>query len=309
MTETDKGATAHWVASFEVPEHLMEAFEAPFADDPHPLAMDAIEEGEKRTGWRFKRYTMAAPDTSDMVARLAVVAKAHGVAAPSVRVEALADRNWLEDNLASFPPIHIGRFFIRGSHSTDAPPPGSLPLLIEAATAFGTGEHESTAGCLTALGDLMRDQAFSRFVQGGQTPQVLDMGCGTGVLALAALKAWPSVQALAVDIDPIAVQVAAQHARANGLHPRTATLAGAGFARREVRRAGPYRLIFANILARPLCAMAADMAAQMEPGGRTVLAGLLTRQIPMLIAAYRRVGLRLHRAYRGPIWSTLVFRR
>jgi ribosomal protein L11 methyltransferase len=218
---------------------------------------------------------------------------------PALTIEPMAPRDWLAETLQSFAPIAVGRYYIHGSHRDERVPAGRIALRIDAATAFGTGEHASTRGCLIAMNALARR---------GRPLRVLDMGTGTGILAIAALKTWHG-RVAAFDIDAEAVRVARLNARANGV--RAALRPGrAGLYRvRAIRREAPFDLVLANILARPLAAMAGGLARVLADGGVAVLSGLLPWQEAVVIAAHRRV--RIHLAWRVVVegWSTLVLTR
>ena len=218
---------------------------------------------------------------------------------PKPILERLPARDWVRENQESFPPRRIGRYFVHGSHHRGRPPAGKIGLLIDAATAFGTGEHASTAGCLRALDELARRRRFRR---------ILDMGTGTGILAIAAAKTFAR-GVLAVDIDPGAVRAARENARRNGMAARVATRGSCGYLSREIGRRQPYDLVLANILARPLARMAADLRRVLAPGGVAVLAGLIDWQAPYVLAAHRsqRLGLVKRSVIDG--WCTLVLRR
>jgi ribosomal protein L11 methyltransferase len=238
--------------------------------------------------WRLDAFAEARPDPAALAAVELLGA---------VTVEKLPDRDWLAENRASFPPIRAGRFFVHGSHLS-AHPAGTIPLLIDATTAFGTGEHATTRGCLLAL-----DRLASR----RRRPRVLDMGTGTGILGIAAARLGARV--VAVDIDPGSVRVVRANIRANGVAGRVHAARSDGYRDRTVRRFAPYDLVLANILARPLARMAPSLAASLAPGGRAVLSGLLTRQEPFVLSAHRAQRLALERRIAIGGWSTLVLRR
>jgi ribosomal protein L11 methyltransferase len=206
----------------------------------------------------------------------------------------IAERDWLAENRRAFPPQRIGQFFVHGSHWRDEPPAGAIAVEIDAATAFGTGEHPSTRGCLLAFDRLSRRRRFRR---------VRDIGTGSGILAIAAARQLRR-RVVASDLDPVAVKVARHHARRNGVAGlvRIACVAGPGCPR-------GYDLVFANILARPLMLMARDLARIVAPNGRVILSGLLSRQEAGVLAAYRmqRLALDFRIALDG--WSTLVLRK
>jgi ribosomal protein L11 methyltransferase len=211
----------------------------------------------------------------------------------------LPARDWVRENRESFPARRIGRYFIYGSHHRGAVPAGSVGLLIDAATAFGTGEHASTEGCLRALDCLARR---------GRCGCILDMGAGTGILAIAAAKTFGR-DVLAVDIDPGSVRVAHENARRNGVARHVSTCWSPGYRTRRVRAGQPYDLVLANILARPLALMARDLRRALAPGGVAVLAGLIDWQEPYVLAAHRAQRLSLMRRIAVHAWRTLILRR
>jgi ribosomal protein L11 methyltransferase len=213
-----------------------------------------------------------------------------------VTIAPLPDQDWIRKSQQGLPPVRAGRFFVYGAHDAGAVPHGSIPIRIEAGLAFGTGHHETTALCLAALSELANARGFSR---------VLDVGCGSGVLAIAAAKLWRR-PVLATDIDGIAVEVARENARANGVAPLIRAMVADGLAHPAVRAQGPFDLILANILAGPLTKLAPDLSAALAPRGITVLSGLLRDQENLVLSFYRPQGLRLRRALRDGPWSALV---
>ncbi|MFN4089065.1 MAG: 50S ribosomal protein L11 methyltransferase [Alphaproteobacteria bacterium] len=239
------------------------------------------------------------PDRAEITMAVAVTAAERGIAVPAILFEELAERDWVAETYRGFPELAIGRYRIRGSHIADPPPPGAVALVIDAAVAFGTGEHETTRGCLTALDDLARRMRPRR---------VLDLGCGSGILALAAARTW-RVPVLASDIDPVSVRETRRNARVNGLSALVTAVRSPGGRAPAISRGGPYEMVFANILARPLVRMAPDLARGLAPGGVAVLSGLLSWQEARIVAAHRAQGLRLVLRYRFGDWSTLVVAR
>jgi ribosomal protein L11 methyltransferase len=214
-------------------------------------------------------------------------------------LEKLPPRDWVRENQESFPPRRIGRYFVHGSHHCGGVPAGTIGLLIDAATAFGTGEHASTEGCLRALDGLARRRRRRR---------ILDMGTGTGILAIAAAKTFAR-NVLAVDIDPGSVRVARENARRNGVARGVSAFGSPGFRSRRVRAHRPYDLVLANILARPLALMARDLRCALAPGGVAVLAGLIDWQESYVLAAHRMQRLRLIGRIAVDGWRTLILRR
>ncbi len=205
---------------------------------------------------------------------------------------------WLSRTETSFPEQRVGRrFAIRGTHLGPGRSPGRITLVLDAGVAFGSGEHGSTRGCLRALERV----AFRR------PRRILDLGCGSGILAMAAARLLHR-PVLATDFDLWSVRVARENAVANGLRNRLRCRLAAGW-QPAARDGGPYDLVFANILARPLCAMAVKLAANLAPGGTAILAGLLDWQARLVLAAHRRAGLRLDSVAREGTWTTLVMRK
>ncbi|MDA8230735.1 MAG: 50S ribosomal protein L11 methyltransferase [Magnetospirillum sp.] len=249
--------------------------------------------------WQIEGYSRQAPDRAAIVAALAVVAAAHGVAAPELTVEKLPNQDWVAQNLRDFPPIDAGRFFVRGSHWSGKVPAGRLEILMDAGTAFGSGEHATTRGCLLALDGLGKRRRAGR---------ALDLGCGSGILAIAMAKMW-ACPVLATDIDPSAVRVAAGNAAANGVGARVSAVVSDGWRNPEMKRREPFDVVTANILARPLCRFAPRLAAALAPGGAAVLSGLLEWQERMVMAVHERQGLRLKSRRVVDGWATLVVGR
>jgi ribosomal protein L11 methyltransferase len=259
-------------------------------------AVTAFEQQPKGP-WLVQGFVDGKPDRAALQAGIAVAASALGIAEPVLTLEKLEDIDWLKQNQESFPPIRIARYAIRGSHIEAPPPAGAVGLVIDAATAFGTGEHATTRGCLLAL---------DRLARRGRRRRILDMGTGTGILAIAAAKTW-HVKVLACDIDRHSVRVAAENMAVNGVARQVRCLASDGYAASAVGEGAPYDLIFANILARPLAAMAPDLAEHLAPGGIAILSGLLANQERYVAAAHHAAGL----VFRGRIpvagWHTLIF--
>jgi ribosomal protein L11 methyltransferase len=203
-------------------------------------------------------------------------------------------------------PIRAGRFFVHTPAHRGRAPRGAIAFEIDAGRAFGTGQHETTSGCLAALDRLKR--------QGASFAEVADIGTGTGLLAFAALRLWPAARAIATDIDPVAIEVTAENAAINAVklgrargQLELAVAAGLDHARLKAR--APYDLIVANILAGPLVELAPSLSGALAPGGRLVLAGLLDRQAEAVAAAYRREGLMLAEKVARGEWPTLVMRK
>jgi len=220
------------------------------------------------------------------------------VAGRAVMVAPLPDQDWIKLSQEGLPPVRAGRFFVYGAHDAGQVPHGVIPMRIEAGLAFGTGHHETTALCLSVLSDLARGRASFR--------HVLDLGTGTGLLAIGAAKLW-KLRVLASDIDPVAVTVAKENARANGVAPLVLAAVADGLDNPLLARGAPYDLIIANILAGPLTRLAPAITRALAPGGTLLLSGLLRNQEKLVTSFYPRLRL-LGRRRMGP-WSALVFEK
>ncbi len=256
-------------------------------------AVLAFEDGAPGA-WRVEAIVPNCPDRAAIEVRLALAAASAGLAQPSFAVEPVEAKDWLALNLASFRPLGIGRFVVHASHHR--PPRHRWGLRIDAATAFGTGEHPTTRTCLEALDRLAKQRRLGR---------VLDLGTGSGLLAIAASRLGAK-RVLALDIDTESVAVAKRYARLN--HAAVWVARADGY-RGPAGRHAPYDLVLANILAGPLARMAPGLARVLAPGGRAIVSGLLTHQERSVLAAHRRVGLRLLGRRSRDGWTTLVLGR
>jgi ribosomal protein L11 methyltransferase len=288
-------ATRLETVAVDVPEEAVEAYEAALRTACGTVGFFRDE----ATGlWRVEGVKDAGEGEAALAAGLALAEAASGVAVPLARSETPSE-GWLARTYESFPEQAIGRrFAVRGTHLAGPAAPGRLTLTLDAGIAFGSGEHGSTRGCLRAL----------ELVAHRRPRRILDLGTGSGILAMAAATLLRR-DVLAVDIEPWSVRVAGQNAVLNGLGRLVRTAPANGWGSQVVRRSAPYDLVFANILARPLCAMARDLATHLAPGGTAILAGLLGTQAMMVLAAHRRAGLRLERRIDEGRWATLVLRR
>ena len=217
----------------------------------------------------------------------------------SVLVEPLPDQDWIRQSQEGLPPVRAGRFFVYGAHDAGAVPEGVIPIRIEAGLAFGTGHHETTALCL---------QALSQIARAGRPRHILDLGCGTGVLAIAAAKLLHE-PVLATDIDPVAIEVVRENVRANHVAPLIHATVADGFTSPAIRVRAPFDLILANILAGPLTKLAPGLAAALAPKGTAVLSGLLRNQEKLVLSFACAQGLVFRRALRDGPWSALVLTR
>ena len=294
VTDAPERQIAGWFVELDASLEALPAFSEVFEGIAVSVATVEVEADRL---WRIEAFFQAEPDPGALAVALALAAAAGGWPTPEMRVRAEPIADWVLATYHRFPPFRVGCFFIHGGHWQGRLPAAAIPLTIEAAVAFGSGEHGSTSGCLLAL-DRLRPRLGR--------PRVLDLGCGSGILAIAAAKAW-RVAVTGADNDPVAVRTAGDNARINGLGDRFRGAVSTGFGNPGL--AGPYDLILANILAKPLVRLARPMAARLAPGGRAVLSGLLGEQERLVLQAYRAQGLVLERRIRCGEWATLVVKR
>lgn len=261
--------------------------------EPEPVGVGVFELEDGSGLWEVGAYFTEEPD--DIA--LTLMAAAFGAA--EFAVSELPEIDWVAHVRRELKPVEAGRFYVYGSHDADTLPKGRIGLLIEAAMAFGTGHHGTTLGCLKALDRLVE--------QGFHGRNVIDVGCGTAVLAMAAARVWPQT-VLASDIDAVAVEVAEANVTANGLAGRVTCLEAVGFDHPEIRARAPFDLIFANILKGPLILLAPDMARHASPGGLAILSGLLNTQADDVLAAYAAQGFETVARDEIGEWTTLVLR-
>src|SRR5580700_1989332 len=282
--ETDE-QSAHRVADL--------AAETLPADD---IAVTLVDMGAGR--WRMEIHFRAAPD--EKIIRVLTAAAAGDAAAKALRFERVAATDWVRESLAGLAPVTAGRFIVHGAHDRARVPLNRIGIEIEAALAFGTGHHGTTRGCLLALDSLCKSRGR------GATRRILDLGTGSGVLAIAAARALRQ-RVLATDIDGSAVRAARANAALNRAGNFVEFVKADGVSAREIRDRAPYDLVFANILLRPLQRLAAPLTRLTAPGARVVLSGLLASQANAAIAAYR--GLALERRIDLDGWTTLILVR
>lgn len=284
-------AHAGWTITVEVPATGVAAAEA--ALELYAPAIAAFEAAEG--SWRIAAYASALPDSAELDTALALASAAAGIAPLRARIEPVLERDWAADTRASFPPVTVGPFHIRGSHDAKPAPSGRIGILMDAGMAFGSGRHASTAGALLALARL-RHKRFA---------QPLDLGSGSGILAIAMARLWRT-PVMATDVDATAVAMTAANARRNCVGPWVRTTRSNGFRSSRLRHAAPFDLIAANILAGPLMRMAGDLVGCLAPHGTAVLSGILAADGHRLLAVYRSQGLGLVARLSVDGWQTLV---
>ena len=260
--------------------------------DAVSLAKDdaTVEDGE--SAWKLEAYFKDKPDVNAIADALAPLGTFGDGA-----LEELPDIDWVAHALEGLGVVRCGRFVLYGVHDADKLPneEGDIPVRIDANQAFGTGHHPTTAGCLMLL---------DRFA-GFAPKSILDLGCGSAVLAVAAAKVWGR-NVLASDIDATSVAIAAENAALNGVANKVTTLTAAGFDHPEIAAAAPFDFVFANILAGPLAELAPAMGAHVSKNGRVMLAGLMTEQQAVVKAAYAKAGFRLINRLDQPTWPVLL---
>lgn len=256
----------------------------------------AIGLTESPTGWRVEIYCETAPDLGLLRAALT---EALGSDPPPFHVEELAEADWIAIAQRGLAPVRAGPFIIHGSHDRKRIGRRRFAIEIEAGRAFGTAHHGTTQGCLTAIGALARRQRFAN---------VLDIGTGSGILAAAAARAG-AARILATDIDPVAASVARENCRKNVAEARVTVIAAPGLTHPEIRRRQPFDLIMANILAKPLLAMAPEMRRATRPDSLLILSGLLNEQAREVWGRYRSIGFQLRSRLSIEGWTTLILAR
>ena len=285
-------ATVRMAAAFPEARRIAEFLERDFADDG--VAVSLFEGPDT---WLIEAWFPQTdpPQARDMVLD-SLGSDAFG--AP-VEAEEMEDVDWNAISLRGLHPVRAGRFLVHGSHDRHVAKPGRVAIEIDAAQAFGTGHHATTAGCLIALEEVLKKR---------RPVNALDMGTGSGLLAIAIAKATRR-PVLGTDIDPVAVRIAAQNAALNHVAPLTRMITADGTRHQEIRWGAPYDLIVANILAGPLMRLAPDIARILAPGGQLILSGLLTGQRERVVAAYGLQGIVLQRARPFEEWSVLTLFR
>ncbi len=273
--------------------HVVDVLTELFFEGDAAVAAFERPDGE----WDVTLHFADAPDQA-LLRQLVANSAGNDIAATLV-FDTVEAKDWVKASLEDLIPVPAGRFVVHGSHDRDRVAPNKLAIEIEAALAFGTGHHGTTRGCLLLLDHVLKSS---------RPRKVLDLGTGTGVLAIAAAKAQHRA-VLASDIDPPSVRVAAENATLNKVGTQVRVIRATGFAAPDFGKAGPFDLVLANILANPLRQLAGPMARHLAPGADVILSGLLTHQAPAVIAAYRARGLVPLRHQRIEGWSSLLLRK
>ncbi|MGE7368242.1 50S ribosomal protein L11 methyltransferase [Neorhizobium sp. NPDC001467] len=262
------------------------------------FAVGTTEIDEKRDIWEASVYMMAE-DEVEVHGRI-TEALAQEFPDAVIEREIIPDIDWIAKSLEGLKPVRAGRFLVHGSHDRDKVRPGDIAIEIDAGQAFGTGHHGTTAGCL---------ETIERVLNAERPRNALDLGTGSGVLAIAVRKLRPMIPVLATDIDPIAVRVARENVRRNGIANGIALETAPGFHSPAFDRDGPFDLVIANILARPLIKMAPQLVTHLSPGGSVILSGILAEQRWKVISAYSGAGLAHMRTIWRNGWVTIHLRK
>lgn len=282
----------YWKVSF-----TMSAEAGPIAENAFggvALAVSAFATDDDT--WLFELLCGEIPDMTEINQRLLVLSALCEEPTPKAVVQEIAAQDWLRQVARNFPPLTIGRFYVHGAH-VDAPlATGRIPILVDAGAAFGSGEHGTTSCCLEALDWLEKQRNFRN---------ILDMGCGSGILAIAAAKLWKT-HVLAVDIDAVAVRVTRENAKLNRVTSLITAAESDGYQSEKIPRAKPFDLIISNILARPLIKFAPDLKQSLAKDGIAILSGLLTSQEAQVRSAHMAQGLKLKKRFVNGDWCTLV---
>jgi len=285
-----------WTALTTLPSR--EAAEVLEADatavlEPEPIGAGVFEIEDGSGRWEVGLYFDVPPN------EIALALLAHAAGAAPFAVSEVPETDWVAHVRRELSPVHAGRFFVHGAHDADKVPPGSEPLVIEAAMAFGTGHHDTTRGCLEAL------EALSAL----HPARVADIGCGTAVLAMAAARLWPEAEVLASDNDPVAVETAHANVVGNNLSRRVEVLEADGMDHSRLQDGPAFDVLLANILKQPLIDLAPAMTARLALGGVAILSGILTDQADEVEAAWAAQGARRQARNDLGEWTTLVLRR
>ena len=283
-----------WQISFFVPKKAADILEQSI----EPF-VEAISIKRHLNNWLVRAYTTAEPKPQFLETIVSEAATLANISCPNLTIELTPNINWVAQSLKGLNPIFVGRFVVYGSYNNKPKNQKLIPIQVDAGEAFGTGHHASTAGCLLALSAMKKPFIQSR---------MLDLGCGAGILAIAAAKLW-KISPVASDIDPTAVRVAIENSRKNKVHRSVKCIASNGFESIKLKQMGPFDIIVANILSEPLRRLAKPMRAHSKPGATIILSGLLDQQSRQVLSAYRNLGFKLQSSYSLDGWSTLVLTR
>ena len=285
-------SSACWLIKFmfedEVPEDLSNFFDEYF----DVVAINYTDDGnEEAVGYKSLDF-----DEKDMLKQ----AEIFGVKLPKYEIEYLESKNWLKENVIKFNSFEVGNFCVFGSHEKTAPQSEKLPVMVYAATAFGS-EHQTTKMCLRAISDIAN--------QGYECNKILDVGTGSGILAIGAAKQWNKAKIMAVDIDAESVEVCRKNAEDNKTDGQIECYLGDGYKLTEITKLAPYDLILTNIFARPLIAMSVDMAKNLKKGGFGIISGFIDEQLDWVVSEHEKAGLKCKKVYEEDNWRAVILEK
>ncbi len=286
-----------WILRFSLPSSVSEAFGEALQDGA--VVVTVLAPPRNKTAQIEVLYD-SKPKTAALTAKLVLLAAALKIPSPKVTLRAAPNFDWLKKVAGDFPPLKIARWTVHGAQHRNKVPDRRTALQIDATNAFGTGEHPTTRGCLLMLDKILKT---------GFCPLCMaDIGCGSGILAMAFAKSTQG-KAVGVDLDAASAIIAAKNVRANGLSRNVRVCCGNGYAAKPVKKAAPYDLIMANIFADPLCEMARDLKKNLRPGGIAILSGILKTQARKVVSAHRKQGLSLVERKDIGEWAVLALQR
>ena len=294
MTGQETAVDCVWQVTFDLPDRAaVEVFEEALQELVNGLSSF---ENVVAPGWQVTGYAAEEPDRLDILARFRAAAAIANVALPDIGISPVEQRDWVAELEHTLPPIHVGPYYVFGSHVRDVPPDGAIAIRVDAGLAFGTGNHETTCSCLQAIESVCADREPSN---------PLDLGTGSGILAIAVAKRF-GVRVTASDNDPIAIDVARENAGLNGVREKVDFHVADGLDMAELMAKAPYDLIVANIVANPLIALSSDITGALTGSGHLILSGILLGQVDDVTEAYRENGLRLKDRIEAGEWVTLT---
>lgn len=285
-------SSACWLIKFifddEMPEDLSVFFDEYF----DVVAINYTDDG-KEEAVGYKSLDFAEKD-------MLCAADSFGVKLPKYEIEYLESKNWLKENVIKFNYFEIGNFCVFGSHEKNAPASNKLPVMVYAATAFGS-EHQTTKMCLRAISDIANSNYDCK--------KILDIGTGSGILSIAAAKQWPDSEIMAVDIDEESVMVCKKNSADNKTDKNIKCFLGDGYKLREISALTPYDLILTNIFARPLIAMSGNMAKNLKKGGFGIISGFIDEQLEWVVSEHEKAGLKLKKVYKDENWRAVILEK
>lgn len=293
-----KESNACWEIECLLP--ISDAISLSDALDEHGFTSSCFENSDEQHIWHLRIFIETEEEL--ILAQDVISTNAGNLGIKvEMKISKLDDIDWVSETQKRFKPFAVGKFFIHSSYYNDEEVPSDLiSIEIDAKMAFGTGEHETTTGCLQAISELKEN--------GFEPKNVLDMGCGSAILAIAAAKLWPNITIVAADIETASVEVSKENFQINNVNNKLVVVQSDGYAAREISKEAPYDLILCNILATPLIVLAGALKVHLADNGRAVLSGLLNVQRDDVMEAHNENGLELTKLYEVGTWDILVLK-